>query len=272
MSLYERARASLEAKVSEVSPQAPDSPDTSNSRHESRRWALAKRGDAETRPSEARLAPSEGPQKPRIRAEAPQHFTEVSEVSLAHASLEESRPFSPSYLSIDAPDASLAHASDNSNTRIGCNGPVPTDAEGLPLAPCACGSRTFCRAGREEPWRCAQCARRAGLPPLAVRSSEWCVLPPSCRLWVLSAEPPPVWTDDPTKACNRLQEPCPDEWREPHHPDPTTAFDDAAHRAMRRDLRVVVQDLGNEGKRPGQIARMFGLKPAEVRQMLGAKP
>jgi hypothetical protein len=34
---------------------------------------------------------------------------------------------------------------------------------------------------------------------------------------------------------------------------------------MRRDLRVVVEDLAASGKRPGQIARMFGLKRGEVR-------
>jgi hypothetical protein len=97
---------------------------------------------------------------------------------------------------------------------------------------------------------------------------------------VLSAEPPSPWASASIEACNRLQEPFPDEWGEPHLPeseleawlrrvsDPTTALDDAAHRAMRRDLRVVVQDLAASGKRPGQIALMFGLKRCEVLAML----
>jgi hypothetical protein len=88
--------------------------------------------------------------------------------------------------------------------------------------------------------------------------------------------------EETTEVGDRLQEPAADERSEAHHPeleawlpgarDPTPAFDDAAHAAMHRDLRTLVQDLANEGKRPGQLARMFGLKPVEVRQMLSAKP
>ena len=190
--------------------------------------------------------------------------TEVSELSLARARLEESSSF---FSFPFAHDSSPARSRDTSDKRSESSAPVPNAADSLPRAPCACGSRTFFRTGHERPWCCAECARRAGLLPLDGRCGEWCSLPPSCRLRVLSAEPPGSWLPDPF----------PDEPSDPHHPqarpearlpgkrDPTPAFDDAAHRAMRRDLRVVVEDLAASGKRPGQIARMFGLKRGEVR-------
>jgi hypothetical protein len=102
-------------------------------------------------------------------------------------------------------------------------------------------------------------------------------------LRVLSAAPPLASAGASIEACNQLQN-ASDEWGEARLPkhefnarslgerDPTNAFNEAAHAASRRDLRIVVQDLAAEGKRPGQIARMFGLEPVEVREMLRAKP
>jgi hypothetical protein len=91
---------------------------------------------------------------------------------------------------------------------------------------------------------------------------------------------PSPWTDESIEACTRMQGLVPDELGKPRYPEreleawlrSRTPCDDAAHAAMHRDLQTVVQDLANEGKRPGQIARMFGLKPVEVRQILRTKP
>ena len=46
-------------------------------------------------------------------------------------------------------------------------------------------------------------------------------------------------------------------------PDPDQ-FDEEGYAAMRQDLITVIKDLAAEGKKVGQIARMFGLKPHEV--------
>jgi hypothetical protein len=84
------------------------------------------------------------------------------------------------------------------------------------------------------------------------------------------------WTHDPAEAHSWRQTPLPAEWcAAPDYHEPEHAawvagepFDDAAQAAMKRDVAVVVQDLAAEGKRIAQLARMFGLKPAEVRAML----
>jgi hypothetical protein len=46
-------------------------------------------------------------------------------------------------------------------------------------------------------------------------------------------------------------------------PDPDQ-FDEGGYAALRQDLITVIKDLAAEGKKVGQIARMFGLKPHEV--------
>jgi hypothetical protein len=52
---------------------------------------------------------------------------------------------------------------------------------------------------------------------------------------------------------------------EPAAPQPDPGqFDEEGYAAMRQDLITVIKELAAEGKRVGQIARMFGLKPHEV--------
>jgi hypothetical protein len=50
-------------------------------------------------------------------------------------------------------------------------------------------------------------------------------------------------------------------------PDPDQ-FDEEGYAALRQDLITVIKDLAAEGKKAGQIARMFGLKPHEVWRVL----
>jgi hypothetical protein len=58
---------------------------------------------------------------------------------------------------------------------------------------------------------------------------------------------------------------CPAPPPEPAAPQPDPdQFDEEGYAALRQDLITVIKDLAAEGKKVGQIARMFGLKPHEV--------
>ena len=48
---------------------------------------------------------------------------------------------------------------------------------------------------------------------------------------------------------------------------PAKVLGDEARAAMWRDITIVVQDLLAEGKKPGQIRRMFGLSWTEINQI-----
>jgi hypothetical protein len=64
---------------------------------------------------------------------------------------------------------------------------VPVDHEGLPVGPCrACDGLSFWRATRGDPWRCLACLDAEGASVLGGRAGEWCSLPPSSRLRVLT--------------------------------------------------------------------------------------
>jgi hypothetical protein len=64
---------------------------------------------------------------------------------------------------------------------------VPFDGEGLPYGPCGvCGGLSFWRPVASDAWRCIFCAERRGDYEPVGKSGEWCSLPPSSRLRVLT--------------------------------------------------------------------------------------
>jgi TubC N-terminal docking domain len=64
---------------------------------------------------------------------------------------------------------------------------VPVDQEGLPVGPCrACDGLSFWRATRDDPWRCIAGLDAEGATVPSGRAGEWCSLPPSRRLRVLT--------------------------------------------------------------------------------------
>jgi len=85
--------------------------------------------------------------------------------------------------------------------------------------------------------------------------------------WIGPAEGLVNWLGQPVHLRCSMSRPEPSDPEPQPEPEPQPDFDEldeAATRAMRRDIVTVVQDLATEGKRVGQIRRVFGLKSDEV--------
>jgi TubC N-terminal docking domain len=64
---------------------------------------------------------------------------------------------------------------------------VPVDHKGLPVGSCqACDGLSFWRGTRDDPWRCIACLEAESVSVPGGRAGEWCSLPPSSRLRVLT--------------------------------------------------------------------------------------
>jgi hypothetical protein len=64
---------------------------------------------------------------------------------------------------------------------------VPVEGEGLPCGPCrVCGGLSFWRRIASDAWRCIVCAERRSEYGTDGKTGEWCSLPPSCRMRVLT--------------------------------------------------------------------------------------
>jgi hypothetical protein len=64
---------------------------------------------------------------------------------------------------------------------------VLVDGEGLPCNPCGiCGGLSFWRRIASDAWRCIVCAERRNEYATELKLGQWCSLPPSCRVRVLT--------------------------------------------------------------------------------------